>query len=68
MDYSAKLKYVLFLIVMILFWTAFNQLYYSFPVFVDQWIDTSQLYQGIHTCSLLAGRVLSAHLTEQLRQ
>ncbi|WP_372932016.1 MFS transporter [Mariniphaga sediminis] len=41
-------KYVLFLIIMILFWTAFNQLYYSFPVFVDQWIDTSPLYDGIH--------------------
>jgi proton-dependent oligopeptide transporter, POT family len=42
-------KYVLFLIIMILFWTAFNQLYYSFPVFVEQWVDTSPLYDGIHT-------------------
>ncbi len=41
-------KYVLFLIIMILFWTAFNQLYYSFPVFVDQWVNTSALYDGIH--------------------
>ena len=41
-------KYVLFLIIMILFWTAFNQLYYSLPVFVDQWVDTSPLYNGIH--------------------
>ncbi|NLO01659.1 MAG: peptide MFS transporter [Bacteroidales bacterium] len=41
-------KYVLFLIIMILFWTAFNQLYYSFPVFVEQWIDTSSLYNGIN--------------------
>jgi dipeptide/tripeptide permease len=41
-------KYVLFLIIMILFWTAFNQLYYSFPVFIDQWIDTSTLYNGIN--------------------
>lgn len=41
-------KYVLFLIIMVLFWTAFNQLYYSFPVFVDQWVDTSALYDGIH--------------------
>jgi dipeptide/tripeptide permease len=41
-------KYVLFLIIMILFWTAFNQLYYSFPVFVDQWVDTSPLYDGIY--------------------
>jgi dipeptide/tripeptide permease len=23
-------------------------LYYSFPVFVDQWVDTSALYDGIH--------------------
>jgi proton-dependent oligopeptide transporter, POT family len=44
-----NLKYVLFLIIMILFWTAFNQLYYSFPVFVDQWVDTSALYDGIHS-------------------
>jgi len=42
-------KYVLFLIIMILFWTAFNQLYYSFPVFVDQWVDTSVLYNAIHS-------------------
>ena len=41
-------KYVMFLIIMILFWTAFNQLYYSFPVFVEQWVDTSALYDGIH--------------------
>jgi POT family proton-dependent oligopeptide transporter len=40
-------KYVLFLIIMILFWTAFNQLYYSFPVFIDQWVDTSVLYDAI---------------------
>ncbi len=42
-------KYVLFLIIMILFWTAFNQLYYSFPVFVEQWVDTSPLYDGIYS-------------------
>ncbi len=40
-------KYLLFLIIMILFWTAFNQLYYSFPVFVEQWVDTSSVYQGL---------------------
>ncbi len=34
---------------MILFWTAFNQLYYSFPVFVDAWVDTSVVYQSIHS-------------------
>jgi dipeptide/tripeptide permease len=40
-------KYILFLVIMILFWTAFNQLYYSFPVFVDQWVNTAVLYDGI---------------------
>ncbi|MBN1820713.1 MAG: MFS transporter [Prolixibacteraceae bacterium] len=42
-------KYVLFLIIMILFWTAFNQLYYSFPIFIDQWIDTTVVYNGLHS-------------------
>lgn len=41
-------KYVLFLIIMILFWTAFNQLYYSFGIFIDQWIDTTSIYNGLH--------------------
>jgi dipeptide/tripeptide permease len=41
-------KYVMFLVIMVLFWTAFNQLYYSFPVFIDQWVDTSVLYDGIY--------------------
>lgn len=42
-------KYLLFLFIMILFWTAFNQLYYSFPVFVDQWVDTGTIYNGLHS-------------------
>lgn len=41
-------KYVLFLVIMILFWTAFNQLYFSFPVFLDQWVDTSRVFNGLH--------------------
>jgi POT family proton-dependent oligopeptide transporter len=32
-------RYVLFLFIMAVFWTAFNQLYYSFPVFVDHWVN-----------------------------
>lgn len=42
-------KYLLFLIIMILFWTAFNQLYYTFPVFVDQWVNTAVIYDGIYS-------------------
>ena len=40
-------KYVLFLVIMVLFRTAFNQMYYSFPVFIDHWVDTATLYRGI---------------------
>ena len=36
-------KYVLFLLIMGIFWTAFNQLYYSFPIFLDQWVDMDKL-------------------------
>jgi dipeptide/tripeptide permease len=36
-------KYVLFLVIMSGFWTAFNQLYYSFPVFIDDWVDLDKL-------------------------
>nr|WP_321406017.1 MFS transporter [uncultured Carboxylicivirga sp.] len=42
-------KYVLFLIIMIAFWTAFNQLYYAFPVFVDDWVDTTLFYDALHS-------------------
>jgi dipeptide/tripeptide permease len=41
-------KYVLFLLIMVMFWAAFNQLYYSFPVFIEQWVYTSVLYDGIY--------------------
>ncbi|HET6557171.1 MAG TPA: MFS transporter [Prolixibacteraceae bacterium] len=42
-------KYVLFLVIMVLFWTAFNQLYYSFPVFVEDWVNSSDLYNALHS-------------------
>lgn len=51
-------KYLLFLLIMVLFWTSFNQLYYSFPVFVDQWVDTGPVFRGIQAVSpRLAGLI-----------
>lgn len=41
-------KYVLFLVIMVAFWTAFNQLYYAFPVFVDDWVQTASLYNWLY--------------------
>jgi proton-dependent oligopeptide transporter, POT family len=40
-------RYLLFLVILSLFWTAFNQLYYTFPVFVDQWVDTRMIYDTL---------------------
>ncbi len=42
-DTLADWRYDLFLLIMAVFWTAFNQLYYSFPVFIDQWVDMDRL-------------------------
>ena len=42
-------RYTLFLLIMSVFWAAFNQLYYTFPNFVDDWVNTATLYNGIHS-------------------
>ncbi len=42
-------RYTMFLIIMSIFWAAFNQLYYTFPIFVDDWVNTATIYQGIHS-------------------
>ena len=41
-------KFLIFLILIIGFWTMYNQLFYTLPVFIDQWIDTSTLYNKIY--------------------
>ncbi len=42
-DVLTDWRYDLFLLIMAVFWTAFNQLYYSFPVFLDQWVNMDRL-------------------------
>jgi len=44
-------KLFIFLLIMIGFWTMFNQLFYTLPNFLDQWIDTSILYDALHSIS-----------------
>ncbi len=53
-------KYVLFLIIMTGFWTAFNQLYYSFPVFIDDWVDLDKLSTML---GLSAGTITAVTIT-----
>ena len=38
------LKFVVFLLIVAGFWTMYNQLFFTLPVFISQWIDTSVLY------------------------
>ncbi|MEN8120023.1 MAG: MFS transporter [Bacteroidota bacterium] len=37
-------KFILFLLFIVGFWTMFNQIFYTLPNFIDQWVDTSSLY------------------------
>jgi proton-dependent oligopeptide transporter, POT family len=40
-------KLAVFLLIMVGFWTLFNQLFYTLPNYIDQWVDTSILYNNI---------------------
>jgi len=54
-------KYVVFLLIMSLFWTAFNQLYYTFPVFLEQWVDLDKVsaFLGMSPGKITAVTVMS---------
>lgn len=45
------IKLAVFLVIMAGFWTVFNQLYYTLPNFIDQWVDTAYLYNSIASFS-----------------
>lgn len=47
----SDLKLLIFLIIIIGFWAMYNQLFYTLPVFIDQWMDTSVLYDSLHKLS-----------------
>lgn len=44
----SDLKLLLFLLIIIGFWSMYNQLFYTLPVFIDQWMDTSPVYNALH--------------------
>ena len=45
------MKLLIFLIIMIGFWTMFNQLFYTLPNFIDQWVDTKVIYNALASIS-----------------
>lgn len=42
-------KFVVFLIIVAGFWTMYNQLFFTLPVFIAQWVDTSSMYHFFQT-------------------
>ena len=42
-------RYTMFLVIMSIFWAAYNQLYYTFPNFVEDWVNTATIFNGIHS-------------------
>jgi len=47
----SDLKLLVFLLIIIGFWSMYNQLFYTLPVFIDQWMDTSVVYNFLHSLS-----------------
>jgi proton-dependent oligopeptide transporter, POT family len=52
------LKLLIFLIIIIGFWAMYNQLFYTLPVFIDQWLDTSPIYNILDSVSPAMARVI----------
>jgi proton-dependent oligopeptide transporter, POT family len=45
------LRFVVFLAIITGAWTVYWQYFYSLPVFMEQWVDTSPLFNAIHSIS-----------------
>lgn len=42
-------KFLVFLVIIAGFWTMYHQLFFTLPVFISQWVDTSALYNFFDT-------------------
>lgn len=55
------LKFVLFLLIIVGFWTMYWQLFFTLPTFIEQWIDTSIIYNNLANLSpTLASKIGNA--------
>ena len=58
----SDMKLLVFLIIIIGFWTMYNQLFYTLPVFIDQWVHTGAMLDSIRDFwPWLAGAVDTQH-------
>ena len=42
------MKFTVFLLIIVAGWTVYWQFFYSLPVYIEQWIDTTVIYHSIH--------------------
>lgn len=50
-------KFLTFLIILVGFWTMYMQLFFTLPVYITQWIDTSDLYNASPLIANIIGTV-----------
>jgi dipeptide/tripeptide permease len=53
-------KLSVLLLIMIGFWTMFNQLFYTLPTFIEDWVDTSSVSKAITDFSPAIGNYISS--------
>lgn len=53
-------RYDIFLLIMGIYWAAYNQLFYSFPVFLEAWIDMDKFGAFFH---LAPGKITAVTIT-----
>lgn len=41
-------KFVIFLLIVVGFWTMYNQLFFTLPTFINDWMNTAVVYDKIH--------------------
>ncbi len=44
----SDMRLTFLLIIMVGFWLMFNQLFYTLPVFIEEWINTAPFYEAFH--------------------
>ncbi|MFA5299201.1 MAG: MFS transporter [Lutibacter sp.] len=45
----SDMKLSMLLLIMVGFWLMFNQLFYTLPVFIEEWVNTKPLFNALHS-------------------
>lgn len=56
-----NVKFLLFLLIIVGFWSVYFQLFYTLPIFIEQWFDTTVLYNAIYDVSPWFASIIGTH-------